>query len=155
MIWVTWEHIGVDRMGCIWLIQRWIEPQARFVFVPVGARPLPKGAEPFDIPGTRFSHHRGHCSFHALLRAHRLKDPILARIASIIDEADIVQDITVESAAVGLDMICRGIRLNSPNDTVALERGKIVYDALYAQLSAEAAGEQERTPPASRQNKAD
>jgi hypothetical protein len=144
MTWVTWEHIGVDRMGCIWLIQRWIDAKAHFEFIPAGPKPLPKNAEPFDIPGARYSHHRGHCSFHALLRAYKLKDPILARIANIIDEADIVQEINVEPVAPGLDLICRGVRLNSPNDEIALERGKLVYDALYAQLSAEAASEKER-----------
>ena len=137
MIWVTWEHIGVDRMGCIWLIHRWIDQKARFVFIPATRKPLPRNAEPFDIPGTRFSHHRGHCSFYTLLKGYRLRDPILLRIASIIDEADLVQEINVEPAAPGLDMICRGIRMNSPSDEVALERGKMVYDALYAQLSAE------------------
>ncbi len=144
MTWVTWEHIGVDRMGCIWLIQRWIDPKARFVFVLAGTRPLPKDAEPFDIPGARYSHHRGHCTFHTLLREHKLKDPVLERIASIIDEADIVQDINVEPAAPGLDLICRGLERNSPNDQIALERGRLVYDALYAQLSAEIASEKER-----------
>ncbi len=144
MTWVTWEHIGVDRMGCIWLIRRWIDAKAQFIFVPVGTKPLPKNAEPFDIPGTRYSHHRGHCTFHSLLRAYRLKDLILLRIANIIDEADIVQDVNVEAAAPGLDLICRGLRLNSPNDAVALERGELVYDALYAELSAEAASERKR-----------
>jgi hypothetical protein len=137
MTWVTWEHIGVDRMGCIWLIQRQIDPKAQFLFVPAGTKPLPKEAEPFDIPGARFSHHRGHCTFHALLKAYRLRDPILTRIGNIIDEADIVQEINLEPAAAGLDTICRGIRLSSPSDEVALERGKLVYEALYAQLSAE------------------
>lgn len=137
MTWVTWEHIGVDRMGCIWLIHRWIDPKARFVFIAAGSRLLPKDAEPFDIPGARFSHHRGHCTFHSLLRAHRLKDPILTRIANIIDEADIVQEVNIEPAAPGLDTICRGVRLNSPSDDAALEHGKMIYDALYAQLSAD------------------
>src|SRR5512135_1006165 len=137
MKWLTWEHIGVDRMGCIWLIQRWIDPKSEFVFVPAGTKPLPRGTEPFDIPGARYSHHRGHCSFYSLLKAHKLKDPILARIASIIDEADMVQEINVEPAAPGLDLICRGIRQTSSNDRVAMERGKMVYEALYAQLKEE------------------
>jgi hypothetical protein len=139
MTWVTWEHIGVDRMGCIWLIRRWLDPQAEFLFVPLGSKPLPVGAEPFDIPGVRYSHHRGHCSFHALLRGYKPKNPVLARIASIIDEADIIQEINVEPEAAGLDAICRGIRLTSADDYAALERGNMVYDALYAQLSAEMA----------------
>jgi hypothetical protein len=136
MKWVTWENIGVDRMACIWLIRRWIDPKAEFVFIPAGTKPPPK-AEPFDIPGTRFSHQGSHCTFYTLLKENNLKDPILARIANIIDEADIVQEINVEPAAAGLDMICRGIRLSSPDDYIALERGVMIYEALYAQLSAE------------------
>src|SRR5512143_2189579 len=137
MKWLTWEHIGVDRMGCIWLIRRWIDPKAEFVFVPAGTKPLPRDAQAFDITGVRYSHHRGHGSFHAILRDKKIKDPVLSRIASIIDEADIVQEISLEPAAPGLDLTCRGIRLCCPDDYTALERGGMVYDALYAQLSAE------------------
>ena len=136
MKWVTWEHIGVDRMACIWLIRRWIDPKAEFVFIPAGTKPPPK-AEPFDIPGGRYSHQRNHCTFYTLLKENNIKDPILARIANIIDEADIVQEINIEPAAIGLDLICRGIRLSSPDDYTALERGTMIYEALYAQLSAE------------------
>ena len=134
MKWVTWENIGVDRMACIWLIRRWVDPKAEFLFVPAGTKPLPK-AEPFDIPGSRYSHQHGHCTFHTLLQENNIKDPILARIASIIDEADIVQEVNVEPAAMGLDLICRGLRRISANDQEALERGYLVYEALYAELS--------------------
>jgi len=137
MKWVTWENIGVDRMACIWLIRRWIDRKAEFLFIPAGEKTLPKGAEPFDIPGACYSHHRGHCTFYTLLKENNLKDPVLMHIANIIDEADIVQEVNVEPVAAGLDMICRGIRLSSPDDYIALERGAIVYDALYAQLSME------------------
>src|SRR5204862_5789150 len=85
MKWVTWENVGVDRMGCAWLIRKYIDPQAEFTFVPPGHTPLPAGAEPFDIPGTRLSHRRGHCTFHTLLVEYELKDPILTRIARLID----------------------------------------------------------------------
>jgi hypothetical protein len=138
MKWVTWENVGVDRMACAWLIRKSIDPKAKFLFIPKGARELPAGAEPFDIPGVRLSHHRGHCSFHALLSEYKLDDPILKRIARIIDEADTVQEVCVEPAAAGLDLICEGIRRTSPGDDAALERGAMIYDALYAQLSAEA-----------------
>ena len=90
MKWVTWENIGVDRMACAWLIRRWLDPKAEFMFIPLGTMPLPQGTEPFDIPGTRYSHHDGHCSFHTLLKEYKLNDPILVRIAQIVDEADIV-----------------------------------------------------------------
>ncbi len=137
MKWVTWENVGVDRMACAWLIRKQIDPKAKFLFVPVGTQPLPTGAEPFDIPGVRLSHHQGHCSFHALLREYKLDDPVLHRIARIIDEADTVQEVHVEPAAAGLDLICEGIRLTSPDDATALERVGMVYDALFAKLAAE------------------
>lgn len=137
MKWVTWENVGVDRMASAWLIRKHIDPQAEFTFISPGQKPLPEGAEPFDIPGVRYSHHRGHCTFHTLLKEFKLKDPILARIAQIVDEADVVQEAAVEPAAPGLDLICRGLRRASPNDWQALERGALVYEALYAELSAE------------------
>lgn len=137
MKWVTWENIGVDRMASAWLIRRSIDPQAEFVFIPAGQKPLPEGAEPFDIPGVRFSHHRGHCTFHALVKEHKLKDPILARIAAIVDEADVIQEAAVEPAAPGLDLICRGLRRISGDDPEALERGALVFEAIYADLAAE------------------
>ena len=79
MKWVTWENVGVDRMACAWLIRRSIDPKAKFLFIPKGQQDLPKGAEPFDIPGVRLSHHRGHCSFHTLLGEYKLDDPVLKR----------------------------------------------------------------------------
>ena len=137
MRWVTWQDVGVDRIGCAWLIKRFIDPDAEFIFVPPGATPLPEGAEPFDIPGTRLSHRRGHSSFHTIVRAYELTDPILQRIAQMVDEADTTQEVMVEPAAPGLDLICRGIRLTSPDDRTALERGGLIYEALYAQLAAD------------------
>ena len=134
MKWVTWENIAVDRMACAWLIRRFIDPAAEFHFVPLGHSPLLDDAEPFDIPGVRLSHHRGHCTFHTMLHVFELTDPTLQRIARIVDEADVVQEIALESAAPGLDVICRGLRQISPDDQVALERGALIYDALYAQL---------------------
>jgi hypothetical protein len=135
MKWVTWENVGVDRIGCAWLIRKRIDPKARFLFVPKGTQPLPTGAEPFDIPGVRLSHHQGHCSFHAFLREYQFADPVLQRIARIIDEADTVQEAHVEPVATGLDWICEGIRLTSPDDLTSLARGAVVYDALYARLA--------------------
>lgn len=134
MKWVTWENIGVDRMACAWLIRRWIDPNAEFTFISFGGRPKSEDGEPFDIPGERYSHHGGHCTFYSLLQENKIKDPILARIAQIVDEADEVQEVTVEPAALGLDLICRGLRQISQDDFEAMERGGLIYDALYAQL---------------------
>ena len=136
MKWVTWENVGVDRIGCAWLIRRDIDPQAQFLFIPAGSA-VPADAEPFDIPGVKYSHHGGHCSFHALVEQHQLQNPVLHRIARIIDEADTIQAANVEPAAQGLDLICEGLRLISSDDAMAIERGQIVYDALYARLALE------------------
>lgn len=135
MKWVTWKNIGVDRMACAWLICRWIDTQAEFSFVPMGERPLPENGEPFDIPGERYSHHGGHCTFYAFLKEHKLNDPILTRIAQMVDEADEIQEVTVEPAAKGLDLICRGLSRISKDDFEAVEHGYLIYDALYAELS--------------------
>ncbi|MCU0714142.1 MAG: chromate resistance protein [Pirellula sp.] len=136
MKWVTWENVGIDRIGCAWLILREIDPQAEFVFIKREDE-LPADAEPFDVPEVRFSHHGGHCSFYALIHFHELIDPILHRIARIIDEADTVQQVKLEPSAAGLDLICEGLRLISKDDSEAIERGQIVYDALYARLQLE------------------
>jgi hypothetical protein len=137
MRWVTWEHVGVDRIGCAWLIRRFVDPEAEFLFVAPGEVTFPEGAEPFDIPGARLSHRRGHSSFHTIVEEYGLDDPVLARIAQMVDEADTTQEVMVEPAAPGLDLICRGIRLTSPDDRVALERGHLIYEALYAQPAAD------------------
>jgi hypothetical protein len=137
MKWLTWENVGIDRMACAWLILRFIDPQAEFVFIPTGETKIPEGYEAFDIPGVRLSHRQGHCSFHTILQEYQLSDPVLGRIARIIDEADIVQEFTLEPLAPGLDFICRGIRRISPNDTTAIERGRLIYEALYSQLASE------------------
>lgn len=139
MNWVTWENVGVDRMACAWLILRHIDPAAIFAFIPVGSA-LPEGYEPFDIPGVRLTHRRGHCTFHTLLHEYNLTDPILVQMAAIVDEADLGQDIAVEASATGLDVICRGLRLISADDSAAIGHGCVIYDALYAQLNVQHKG---------------
>jgi hypothetical protein len=138
MNWVTWENIGVDRIGCAWLILRFIDPDAKFHFISGGQTRMPPDAEPFDIPGVRLSHRGSHCTFHTMLHEFNLTDPILKRIASIIDEADVTgSEVMVEPVAAGLDFICEGIRRISADDDIAIERGRLIYEALYAQLLSE------------------
>jgi hypothetical protein len=124
-------------MGCAWLIRRRIDADAAFLFIPYGTNDLPADAEPFDIPGARLSHHGGHCSFYALLAAYDLHDPVLDRIARMIDEVDTVQELEFEPAAPGIDLLCRGLRRISPDDQTALDRGALLYEALYSQLASE------------------
>jgi hypothetical protein len=137
MKWVTWMNVGIDRMACAWLIRQRIDPDARFLFIPEGSAAVSDDATPFDIPGAPFSHHQGRCSFAAFLSAYDMSDPILARIARIVDEADTVQEVELEPAAAGIDLVCRGLRRISLDDQTAIERGALLYDALYAQLESE------------------
>jgi len=134
MKWATWEHVGVDRMACAWLIKTRLDPEAEFIFIPVGAA-APSDAEAFDIPGARYSHHGGRSSFAALVAAVAEDDPVLRRMARLVDEADVPQDVAVEAAAPGLDLVCRGLRRISPDDATAFERAFLIYDALYAELA--------------------
>ena len=135
MRWITREQVAVDRMACAWLIRRFLDSEADFLFVPEGAQALSEDAEPFDMPGARLSHRGGHSSFHTMLREYHLDDPALERIARIVDEADVVQEVALELAAPGLDLICHGLRRISPDDLTAINHAAIIYDALYAQLA--------------------
>jgi hypothetical protein len=103
--------------------------RADFVFVSPNQTVLPEDGEAFDIPGVQLSHRGGHSTFHTMLDEYKLDDPLLWRIANIIDEADVAQDVTVESIAAGLDYICRGMRLISGDDQTAVERGRLIYGA--------------------------
>ena len=137
MNWVTWENVRVDRMASAWLIKRFIDPEARFAFIPAGRAGLPADTEPFDIPGVRYSHRRGHSTFHALLKEVTSPDPVLEQMARIVDEADVVQEVALEPAAPGLDLVCRGLSMTSSGDEMALERGTLIFEAIYAALAAE------------------
>ena len=134
MKWVTWENIGVDRMACCWLIKKFIDKEAEFIFIPEGIQEIPDGTRGFDIPGAEFSHRKGQCSFYSLINHYNFEDSILNRIAQIVDEADTVQEVFLEPVAPGLDFICDGFTLISKDDYEALERGFIIYDALYAMI---------------------
>ncbi len=138
MHWVTREHIGVDRMATAWLITRFIDTSPEFAFVREGS-PVPSSDEgvAFDIPGAHLSHRRGHCTFHAALAEYQLQDPVLGRLARIIDEADIVQEAPLEPLAPGLDVVCRGLRLISADDHEAITRSASIFDGLYAYLKQE------------------
>lgn len=137
MRWVTREWVGVDRMACAWLIARFIDREAEFAFISERALPVPEDGEAFDIPGVRLSHRRGRATFHTVLREYGLVEKGLHRLARLVDEADTVQEATLEPGAFGLDMVCRGIRKASRDDAEALQKSAPVFDGLYALLSEE------------------
>jgi len=135
MQWITREHPKIDRIACPWLIRRFIEAEAEFVYVPtdqvlaVAAR---TGAMPYDIPGAEpFAHDGELCSFDTILRHHGIQDPALDRLALIVRGADTARhDLAPEAA--GLHAISLGLSANFPDDHTMLEQGMVIYDALYA-----------------------
>jgi len=135
MLWITRSHVHVDRVACPWLIRRFVDSEARFVFVPksrVAAVAEETGAIPFDAPGVELGHHDGRCSFEAILAKYDLTDPALARLGKIVHAADISEDRQTDGVAPGLEAIAKGFGLLFPDDTANLERQFVVYDALYA-----------------------
>jgi hypothetical protein len=137
MKWVTWENVGVDRISSAWLIARFIDPEAEFRFIRKGERISEADGTPFDVPGVRLTHRRGHCTFCTILKEYELKDPVLDRLGAVIDAADTVHDLLPPPEAAGVDLIFRGLRKVTGDDFKALETGFVIMDALYRQLSDE------------------
>ncbi len=135
MIWVTRSHVHVDRVACPWLITRFVDNEAEFLFVPKGEIERvskESGAIPFDAPGVELGHHEGRCSFESILLKYELKDPGLVRLAKIVHSADVAEDIDKDPIARGLEAIASGFSLRYPDDEENLEAQFEVYDALYA-----------------------
>ena len=134
MKWVTRERPKVDRVACPWLIRRFVDPEARFLYVPadqVMSVARTEGAIPYDVPDVELGHHGAACSFDAILDKHRLDDPALRHLARIVRGADTAdKDLTPESR--GLEAIARGFGLVYDDDHRQLEAELPVYDALYA-----------------------
>ena len=134
MKWVTRARPKVDRVACPWLIKRFVDSQAEFLYVPtdqvmeVAKR---QGAIPFDVSNVELGHHGPECTFDAIIKKYDLTDPALQQLAPIVRGADTdAKDLTPESR--GLEAIAEGFRLIYQNDHELLERESAVYDALYA-----------------------
>jgi hypothetical protein len=132
MRYCTRENIHVDRNASAWLIKRFIDPKAEFVFVK-GETPV-QDAIPFDMYGVAWGHHGDRCTFETILALHHLNDPVLTQIGRIIHGADITADADETLESPGIDLLFRGLRLVSESDEQALERGYLVMEALYAAL---------------------
>ena len=135
MKWITRSHVHVDRVACPWLITRFIDNEAEFLFVPkseVERISNETGAIPFDTPGIELGHHDGRCSFESIILKYELKEPGLLRLAKIIHAADVDEDIDSDPVARGLEAIASGFSLRFPEDIENLEHQFDVYDALYA-----------------------
>lgn len=136
MKWITRSHVHVDRVACPWLITRFIDNEAEFLFVPVNQiEKMVKetGAIPFDAPGVELGHTSdGSCSFESLILRYGLKEPGLLRLAKIVHAADVVEDIDKDPIAPGLEALASGYSLRYPEDEENLAHQFEVYDALYA-----------------------
>jgi hypothetical protein len=134
MKWITREHPKIDRIACPWLIARFIDPHAEFLYVPgkdVMRVATESGATPYDVPGVEFTHVGELCSFDAFLNKYALTDPALQQLAAIVRGADTDRlDLAPESA--GLYAISLGLSHNFRNDHEMLAQGMVMYDALYA-----------------------
>ena len=135
MKWITRAHVHVDRVACPWLIKRFVDSDAEFLFVAsceVARLASGTGAIPYDIPGVELGHVEGRCSFESIIHKYQLKDPALLRLAKIVHAADVAEDIDQDPLARGLEAIASGFGLRYPDDFANLEIQFEVYDALYA-----------------------
>lgn len=148
MRWITRERPKIDRFACPWLITRFIDPQAEFLYVPSGdvlRIAAEKDATPYDIPGVELTHEGELCSFDAFVKKYQLNEPALQQLAKIVRGADTSRlDLTPQSA--GLYAISLGLSQRYSDDHEMLSHGLILYDALYAWCK-ECQGESHNWPP--------
>jgi hypothetical protein len=136
MKWITRAKANVDRVACPWLIKRFVDPQAEFLFVPaadVMATAKREQAIPYDVPNVELGHVDGRCSFESIVLNYNLKDPALAELARIVHGADVAEDIGITPQSAGLSAIARGFALlhgEADHEKIRLETP--MYDALYA-----------------------
>ena len=137
MKWITREHVKVDRVACPWLIKKFVDPAAQFLFVPtdqvmtVAER---EGATPYDVKGVELGHHGQQCSFEAILKkCHLTADPALVLLGKIVNGADTDNTLWSQPEGAGLEAIAEGFRhLGFKDDHAQNAAEWIVYDALYA-----------------------
>jgi len=132
--WVTRERPKIDRIACPWLVRRFVDPDAEFLYVPteeVRKTAKEKDAVAYDIPDVAFSHQGERCSFDAFLKHYRLKDPALEELALIVRGAD-TNRLDLAPQAAGLAAVSLGLSILHKKDLEMLEHGMVMYDALYA-----------------------
>lgn len=134
MNWITREKAHVDRIACPWLIKRFVDPDAEFLFVPadqVQQTAEEQNAIPYDTKGVELGHHGEFCSFDAIVKKYELKDPALHELAKIVRGAD-MDHLELAPESAGLDSIATGFRLISDDDFDNMAKQWPMYDALYA-----------------------
>ena len=137
MKWITREKVKVDRVACPWLIKKFVDTNAEFIFVPadqVNAEAARLGATPYDVKDVELGHHGRECSFDAIVKKYKLStDPALVLLAKIVNGADTDNSLWNQPEAAGLNAIAEGFRhLGYKDDHEQIAAEWIVYDALYA-----------------------
>ena len=133
--WATRKDIFIDRIASAWLIRRFIDPKARFVFVSKGTEKVPRGTVPFDMYGSEFTHHGEDCTFETLMKAFDLKDPALQSIAEMVHDIDLKDNKYGRKEADGIAQIVTGLSQKLKEDNKLLEKGLEIFDALYQNYS--------------------
>ena len=129
MRWATRAGVHIDRAACAWLIRRFIDPDATFMFVDDPAE-VPADTTAFDMRGVELGHHGGDCSFETILRRYELEDPVLWKLAELVHEADLDDERFDAPEARGLDVILRGLSMVG-DDRRVLEVSGPLFDGLY------------------------
>jgi len=127
--WATRAGVHIDRAACAWLIRRFIDPAAEFLFV-TDPSEVPADTTPFDMRGVDLGHHGGDCSFETILRRHELTDPVLWRLAEAVHEADLDDERFDAPEAAGLDVLLRGLSMTG-SDAQTLSVSGPIFDGLY------------------------
>jgi AraC-like DNA-binding protein len=134
MKWITRERPKIDRIACPWLIRRFVDKEAEFIYVPF-EKVIPKSKElnaiPFDLPEVEYTHYGDECTFDYIIKKHKLDDPALKVMAVIVRGADTDRH-DIASQSSGLWAISAGLSHNVKDDNVLLEKGMMIYDALYS-----------------------
>ncbi len=141
MKWITREKVKVDRVACPWLIRKFVDPEAEFLFVPasqVASRAVEIGATPFDIEDCELGHHGEDVSFNSIVKKYKLTDPALALLGEIVRAAD-SRPTKPHPAGEGLRWVAFGFSALGLSDDEILAKEFIVYDALYAECKRRAA----------------
>jgi hypothetical protein len=129
MRWATRRRLHVDRAACAWLIRRFIDPEAEFLFVDDPGE-LPREAIAFDMPGAELSHRAGNCSYEMILGRYQLDDPALRAIGDIVHDADLEDERYGAHEAAGLDVLIRGLSLTLTDEQI-IEASRPLFDGLY------------------------
>jgi hypothetical protein len=143
MKWVTRKNASVDRIACPWLVKRFIDPEAEFLYVPAQEVPAVaerEGAIAYDVGGVELGHVDGRCSFESIILKYGLDDPALDRLALIVHGADVSEDLGSTPEAAGLKAIAHGFAIvHGDDDHLKIDLESPLYDALYAWCQKEVA----------------